>query len=229
MTKPPKDYIIFKKHIDDEKNSLWDYLYFLIRFPLNLIEWILRDLPGPAGMLLRRFYYSILLKRVGKNVLIDEGVYFQGNNIELDDWCYIDKFCVLTSISKIRIGRRVHIGIGSIIHAGLDSEIIIDDNTGIAARCNLYSASNAYARNKRMSGPMAKSNHVYTKYGKILIEKDCFIGIGSTILPNVKIGYASIISAGALIKKDLAEKSIFDEKGEFISHRIFDEKNLVDK
>tara|TARA_B100001093_G_scaffold394299_3_gene381016 strand:- start:1901 stop:2590 length:690 start_codon:yes stop_codon:yes gene_type:complete len=229
MAKPPKDYYIFKKYIDEEKNSIGDYLYFFIRLPLNLIEWILRDLPGPAGMLLRRLYYSILLKRVGRNVLIAEGVYFQGNNIELDDWCYIDKFCVFTSISKIRIGKRVHIGIGTIVHAGLDSEITIDDNTGVAARCNLYSSSNAYARDKRMSGPMAKSNQVHTKYGKIKIEKDCFIGIGSTILPNVKIGYASIVSAGALIKKDLAEKSIFDEKGEFIGQRIFDENNLMDK
>ena len=34
-----------------------------------------------------------------------------------------------------------------------------------------------YARDKRMSGPMAKEKDVHTKYGKILIEKECFIGI----------------------------------------------------
>ena len=165
MIQPPKDYYIFKKYIEEEENSIGDYLYFLIRLPLNAIEWFLRNLPGPAGILLRRIYYSILLKKVGKNVLIDEGVYFQGRNIELDDWCYIDKFSVLTSISNIRIGKRVHLGIGTIMHAGLDSEIRIDDNCNIAARCNFYSASNAYAPNKRMAGPMAKSDNENTKYG----------------------------------------------------------------
>ena len=39
---------------------------------------------------------------------------------------------------------------------GLDSEILIEDNTGVAARCSLYSASNAYARDKRMSGQWQK-------------------------------------------------------------------------
>ena len=71
---------------------------------------------------------------------------------------------------------------------------------------------------------MAKEKDVHTKYGKILIEKECFIGIGSIILPNVKVGFASIISPGSVIKKNLKEKGIYDTKGEFIGERIFDEK-----
>ena len=224
MSKPPKDYYIFKKYINDEKNSIGDYFYFFSKIPFNLIEWILRNLSGPLGILLRRYYYKIFLKKVGKNVIIGEGVYFHGNNIELDDWSFIDKNCILTCISHIRVGKRVHLGIGTIIHAGLESEITIDDNSGVAARCSLYSASNSYARDKRMSGPMAKEKDVHTKYGKILIEKECFIGIGSIILPNVKVGFASIISPGSVIKKNLKEKGIYDSKGEFIGERIFDEK-----
>jgi acetyltransferase-like isoleucine patch superfamily enzyme len=223
---PPKDYFIFKKLIDEEKSSLNDYLYFFIRIPLDIIEWLIRYFPGPIGILLRRFYYKIILKKVGKNVIIDQGVYFHGNDIQLDDWCYIDKFCILTSVSKILIGKRVHIGVGTIIHAGLNSEIIIGDNAGIAARCCIYSASNTYRRNKRMSGPMAKSSEVSMRYGKVHIGEDCFVGVGSTIMPNVSIGYASIIEAGALIKKSLNEKSIFDSKGNFISKREFDKTKI---
>ena len=227
MSKPPKDYFIFKKYIDEEMNSIDDYLYALFKIPQNLIEWLIRDLPGPVGIILRRYYYKIILKKVGKNVIIAEGVYFQGNNIVLDDWSFVDKRCIFTSISKIRIGKRVHIGIGTIIHAGLESEIEIDDHAGVAARCNFYSASNSYARNKRMSGPMAKSKDVYTKYGKIYIGKECFIGIGSTILPNVVIGFASIIPAGSIIRKNLESKGIYNNKGDKISERIFDEKKFL--
>ena len=110
----------------------------------NFIEWLIRYLPGPIGVIIRRIYYKIILKKVGSNVIIDEGVYFIGNNIELDDWCYIDKFCVFRSYSKIKIGKRVHVGISNVIHAGINSEVIIDDNTAIADKCSIYSLSNAY-------------------------------------------------------------------------------------
>ena len=58
MSKPPKDYFIFKKYIDEEKNSIGDYLYALFKIPQNLIEWVIRDLPGPVGIILRRYYYN---------------------------------------------------------------------------------------------------------------------------------------------------------------------------
>ena len=74
---------------------------------------------------------------------------------------------------------------------------------------------------------MAKSKDVYTKYGKIYIGKECFIGIGSTILPNVVIGFASIIPAGSIIKKNLESKGIYNNKGDKISERIFDEKKFL--
>ena len=154
MIEPPKEYQIIKNYIDKEKMPLSGYIYFLIKIPKNFIEWLIRYLPGPIGVIIRRIYYKIILNKVGSNVIIDEGVYFIGNNIELDDWCYIDKFCVFRSYSKIKIGKRVHVGISSVIHAGINSEVIIDDNTAIADKCSLYSLSNAYFPNKRMGGPM---------------------------------------------------------------------------
>ena len=71
---------------------------------------------------------------------------------------------------------------------------------------------------------MSKSNEVFTRYGEIYLGKDCFIGIGSTILPNVRIGFASIISANALIKKNLDAKGIYAKDEALIRKRVFDEK-----
>jgi len=228
MNKPPEEYYIVKKFIDEEKMPLSGYFYFLIRIPKNLIEWLIRDLPGPIGVITRRLYYKLVLKKVGKNVVIDEAVYFQGSNIELDDWCYVEKFCVLRSYSGIRIGKRVHLGIGIVMYAGLDSEIEIDDHSTIGTRSSIYSVSNAYAPNKRMGGPMCKSNQVETKYGSIHIGKDCFVGIGSTILPGVSIGFGSIIMAHALIKKNINSLGIYDQKGLFIIKREFDKGSFTD-
>ena len=67
MNKIPEEYKIVKKFIDEEKMSLSGYLYFLIRIPKNIVEWLLRDLPGPIGVIIRRLYYRLILKKVGKN------------------------------------------------------------------------------------------------------------------------------------------------------------------
>ena len=224
MNKIPEEYKIVKKFIDEEKISLSGYLYFLIRIPKNIVEWLLRDLPGPIGVIIRRLYYRLILKKVGKNVIIDEGVFFNGENIELDDWCYIEKFCVLKSYSKIRVGKRVHLGIGVVMYAGLNSSIEIDDYSAIGTRTTFYSVSNSYSPNKRMSGPMAKSEEVKIKSGSIYVGKDCFIGIGSTILPDVTIGFGSIIMAHGLIKKNIDELGIYDQRGILIAKREFDKK-----
>ena len=228
MHKPPKEYEILKNYIDEEKMSVSGYIYFFLRIPKNFIEWFIRFLPGPVGIIIRRLYYRLILNKVGKNVIIDEGVYFHGHNIELDDWCLVDKFCVLRSYSKIRIGKKVHIGIGTVIHAGYNSEIIIDDNAGIADRCSIYSLSNAYAPNKRMGGPICKSYEVMSRNGKIHIGKECFLGLGCIVLPNVKIGFGSILSAYAVIRKDVDELGIYDKDCKLIVKRKFD-KNLFYK
>ena len=47
-----------------------------------------------------------------------------------------------------------------------------------------------------------------TKVGKIKIGNNCFIGLGSIILPNVTIGDNCIIGAGSVIAKDIPENSV---------------------
>ena len=225
MHNTPKEYQIIKNFIDQEKMSVSGYMFFFLRIPKDIIEWFIRYLPGPVGVIIRRYYFKLFLKKVGKNVIIDTGVSFIGNNIELDDWCYVDKFCVLRSYSRIRIGKRVHLGIGNVIHAGINSEVIIDDNTAIADKCSFYSLSNYYVPNKRMGGPMCKSYEVASISGKIHISKECFLGIGCIVLPNVTIGFGSILPAYVVIRKNLDQLGIFDKDCKLIKKRIFD-KNL---
>lgn len=228
MTQAPKDYYILKKFIDEGKMPLSGYFYFLIRVPKNLIEWLIRDLPGPVGVIIRRLYYKLIFIKVGENVVIEEGVYFHGNNIILDDWSYVERFCVIRCMSRFRLGKRTHLGIGVIVYAGLDSNIEIDDYSAIGSRTNIYSASHIYAPNKRMSGPLSKSDQVVIKRARIHIGKECFVGVASTILPGVNIGYGSIITAHAVIKKNIDELGIYDQNGIFIVKRIFDKNSFND-
>ena len=227
MYKPPKEYFIIKDYIDNEKMSLQGFVYFFLRIPKDFIEWLIRYLPGSVGIIIRRYYYKLVLKKVGKNVTIDEGVYFHGNNIEIDDWACIDKFSVIRCYSRLRIGKRVHIGVSVIIHAALNSEIIIDDNTGIADRCSLYSLTNSYAPNKRIGGPICKSNEVKTRSGPIIIDKDCFLGMALSF-KNVKIGFV-YMSSQSIIRKDIADLGISDKKSTLTTKRRFDKNIFYDE
>ncbi|MEN6439701.1 MAG: acyltransferase [Syntrophobacter sp.] len=41
------------------------------------------------------------------------------------------------------------------------------------------------------------------KYGRIIIRDNCFLGIGAIIMPGVSIGPDSVVSAGAVVLKDI--------------------------
>lgn len=47
------------------------------------------------------------------------------------------------------------------------------------------------------------------RYGKIVIEDNCFIGANSTILPGVHIGPNTIVGAGSIVTKDLESNSVY--------------------
>jgi len=45
-------------------------------------------------------------------------------------------------------------------------------------------------------------------FGKIEIEDNCFVGMNSIILPNVKVGRNSIVGAGSVVTKDIPPGSV---------------------
>lgn len=48
----------------------------------------------------------------------------------------------------------------------------------------------------------------YTKFGKVIIGDNVFIGANAVILPNVRIGNDSIIGAGCIVTKDVPNNSV---------------------
>lgn len=47
------------------------------------------------------------------------------------------------------------------------------------------------------------------RYGKIVIEDNCFIGANCTILPGVHIGPNTIVGTGSVVTKDLESNSVY--------------------
>ena len=47
------------------------------------------------------------------------------------------------------------------------------------------------------------------RYGKIIIHDNCFIGMGSHIMPGVEIGENSIVGAGSVVTKSIPANSVY--------------------
>lgn len=47
------------------------------------------------------------------------------------------------------------------------------------------------------------------RYGKIIIHDNCFIGMGSYIMPGVEIGENSIVGAGSIVTKSIPANSVY--------------------
>jgi len=95
------------------------------------------------------------------------------------------------------IGQDVYIGEDLIIIDELDDKgyLHIGNRVAIAERVTLVIASRP---NFSRIAP-----YVPTAHGPIIIEDDAWLGTGSIIMPNVKIGRGAVVGAHSLVTKDV--------------------------
>ncbi len=158
----------------------------LVSDPLLMI---VQYMPGPFGFKLRQLYYRSKLGYMGKGVLIDPGVYISHPRyVFLDDFCYIGRFAqIYCPEGYVKIGKRCHINGWILGHGGVE----IGDY--VASGGKILSITDSHDGGFRMSGPMIPLEQRNLKKGKIVIEKDAFIGQDSMIMPGVIIGEGAIV------------------------------------
>ena len=187
--------------------------FLLLRLSLHAIFiepilCILRNYPGAIGIKIREMYYRSRFKRMGKNVIVDEGVRIDGpKNISVSDFVWIDKNVSLNAaFGSISIGRRVHVAENVVISGG--GHVDIEDYVGIARNVSIYSHSEAMVKGKRMSGPMIPESQKGMKTAKVRIAKDAFLGVNAVILPGVTIGQGAIIGPNSVVTKNVGDWEI---------------------
>lgn len=117
----------------------------------------------------------------------------------------IDDFTFIYGGSGIKIGRYVHIAsFVSIIGGG---ELVIGDYVSIACGARILTGTDSYYGGKRMSTVLPEEQRNVIR-GRIVIEKDAFIGTNAVIHPNVIIGEGAIIGSNSLVLKDIEPWSI---------------------
>jgi len=125
--------------------------------------------------------------------------------IEIGDNCMIDDFTFIYGGKGIKIGSYVHIAsFVSIIGGG---ELVVGDYADIACGSRILTGTDTYYGGKRMSTalPLEQRNVIL---GKVVIEKDAFVGTNVVVHPNVTIGEGAIIGSNSLVLQDIEPWSI---------------------
>ena len=146
------------------------------------------------------------LKKCGENVkMYPLAKIVKPEVIEIGDHSMIDDFTFIYGGKAIKIGRYVHIAsFVSIIGGG---ELILGDYTVLANGSRILTGTDTYHGGKRMSTalPLEQRNVVR---GKVVIEKDAFIGTNAVVHPNVTIGEGAVIGSNSLVLEDVEPWSI---------------------
>lgn len=178
----------------------------LVKAPMYVFDSFLMTfvtyLTGKPGNVLRHYVYRKKLKHLGKGSIIDQGaIITEPRNVSIGDYSWIDKNVIILGGKGVNIGRRVHIAQNCLIQ-GVGT-VKIGDYAGLSSYCKIYSATESYEGGKRMSGPMVPIEQRNVKAAPVVIEKDAFLGVGTVVLPGVKIGEGAVIGACSLVLNDI--------------------------
>ncbi len=97
----------------------------------------------------------------------------------------------LHKIRGVHVGKNVWISQYVYIDEIYPENVVINDNVVIGLRCSIFSHFylGGYSHDKRV--------------GRVVIEKDVFIGPHCTILEGVTIGEGSVVVAGSVVSRNV--------------------------
>jgi acetyltransferase-like isoleucine patch superfamily enzyme len=101
------------------------------------------------------------------------------------------------------VGSDVYVGGGLVITMFNDvskCDLVVGKRVAIGPRVTLVLASDAnWSRLNRLIPPVE---------GRIVLHDDCWIGTGAIILPDLSIGEMAVVSAGAVVTRDVPPYTI---------------------
>ncbi len=193
---------------------------------------IIRNIDGSAGNLLRTMMYKSQLNHLGKNVIIDTGVFMYGlPYISIGDCAHIDKSSILVASStdldlsyralKIKdnpkanvkrgelfIGKNCHIAQYCMLFAY--GGIKLGDCCVMSTGSKIYSLSSLHYNpiDNRSRTPVVPYNGLSPSViGNIEFEENVWIGINVCVFPGVKIEKDSFVRSNSVVLDSFPENS----------------------
>ena len=105
-------------------------------------------------------------------------------------------------VPQLEIGSRVNIEQN--VHIVCHSRIYIGDDVSITANCAIVDVTHPYA-----SGGIAKiGDRILDEDSFVEIGAGSFLGIGSIVLPNVRLGRGCVVGANSVVTRSFADRSV---------------------
>jgi acetyltransferase-like isoleucine patch superfamily enzyme len=136
--------------------------------------------------------------RIGRNVIIEDGVLvFHPETVELGDGVYVGHQTILKGYFRGRmvIGEGTWIGQQCFFHSAGD--LAIGRNVGVGPGVKIITSFHA---EEGISKPIL---HSRLQLLPVVIEDDADIGVGSVILPGVRVGRGAQVGGGAVVAGDV--------------------------
>lgn len=201
--------LAFEDMIEGRKMSVRHAIVLGATALLDPLRLFINYMPGPAGYGIRRVYYSRAFKNLGRNCILDVGLRIDGSaNISVGEYTWIDAYTKLSAMfGSISIGKRIHIAPFCVIAPGPEG-IELQDYVGLSTGCHIYGHTEMPKEGKRMSGPMIPWRYKAFGGGKVVLEKDSFLGAYSIVFPGVTVGEGAVVGANSIVTKDIPPWSI---------------------
>ena len=148
---------------------------------------------GPQSVIISNDYHNV---KIGDNVFFSLGVAITADELIIGDNTHVGYQALMTG-KKIHIGKNCNINNRAFIEAYY-APVIIEDNVTIAGSAMISSHDGSFMNvlGKKM---IAK---------QITLKKKCFIGNNAVVLPGITINEKAIVGAGAVVTKDVEERTI---------------------
>jgi acetyltransferase-like isoleucine patch superfamily enzyme len=200
----------------------------LQRFQELFFTTLFGDIPTILlGTKLRNLFYRNIFARMGKSNYIQHGVEFLGAcNIYLGNAVYIHRNTRIDTRghqnNKLTLRDGVVLDLGVCIGGFEDTHIELHERTYIGSYvcisgpgdikigkdCMIASHTGIYANNHNFADTEIRIAHQGVNTKGIVIEDDCWLGNGVTVLDGVTIGRGSVIGAGSVVNKDIPPFSV---------------------
>jgi acetyltransferase-like isoleucine patch superfamily enzyme len=231
---PDGDAYGFHRVVGDRRSALSKYQAFMVGEPgilplvkYELLQGMLAFIPGAAGILLRHWFYPLLLAHLGSRVAIGRSVTLRHPaKISIGAHSIVDDYAVLSAQgdadSAISLGERVLIGRNTVLKTR-GGTVRIGDDADVGQNCRIGTTQTIEIGRHVLIGAfccIGAGQHAFSDpdtpivlqgqepKGGVRIGDDVWLGVHAVVLDGVQIGAGSIIGAGAVVTRDIPERAI---------------------
>lgn len=139
------------------------------------------------------------LAACGDGVVVEPGaLIFHPENVELGDEVYIGHYAILKGYfkNKLVVGSRSWIGQAAFLHAA--GGLTIGERVGIGPGVKIITSVHEMPNSPDipvMDGPLS--------FAPVVLEDGCDLGVGSIILPGIRVGRGAQVGAGSVVTRDV--------------------------